>query len=98
MHSESWSSSRCGDVDPVVFWGAEMKRFFVHTEDGTELYFTEQEARIAATEALAEIREACDDEWSDAVHSVFWGEVREEARQIRVGLESQFIDYALKPV
>ena len=75
-----------------------MKRFFVHTEDGTELYFTAEAARAAATEAIAEIREACDDEWSDAVHSVFWGEVREEARQIKVGPESQFIDYTLKPV
>jgi hypothetical protein len=75
-----------------------MKRFFVHTEDGTELYFTEEEARAAATEAIAEIRDECDEEWSDDVHSVFWGEVREEARQVRIGKDDHFIDYVLKPV
>lgn len=75
-----------------------MKRFFVHTEDGTECYFTEEEARAAANEAIAEIRDECDEEWSDEVHSVFWGEIREEARQVRVGQADSFIDYVLKPV
>jgi len=75
-----------------------MKRFFVHTEDGTECFFTEEEARAAANEAIAEIREECDEEWSDEVHSVFWGEIREEAKQVRVGQEDSFIDYVLKPV
>ena len=77
-----------------------MKRFFVHTEDGTECFFTEEEARAAAMEAIAEIREDCDEEWTDDIHSVFWGEVREEAKQIRVGAEgeSSFVDYVLKPV
>jgi len=75
-----------------------MKRFFVHSEYGTEQYFTEDEARAAATEAIAQIREECDEEWSDEVHSVFWGEIREEAQQVRVGEQSEFVDYVLKPV
>ena len=75
-----------------------MKRFFVHTEDGTDLYFTADEAREAANEAIADIRDECDDEWPDEVHSVYWGEIREEASQITVGMDPYFIDFILKPV
>ena len=75
-----------------------MARFFVHTELSTEVYLTEQEARDAAAEAIALIREECDDEWTDDVDSVYWGEIREEAQQIRVGENNEYLDYVLKPV
>jgi hypothetical protein len=73
-----------------------VRRFFVHTEDSVDIYLTEREARAAAIEAIDLIREECDDEWTDEVHSVFWGEVREEARQVRCGENNEFIDYVLK--
>lgn len=95
MAAEDSAASFCSLGGPLEI---NVARFFVHTEESTEVYNTEQEARDAAAEAIALIREECDDEWSDEVHSVYWGEIREQARQVRVGENNEYIDYVMKPI
>ena len=74
-----------------------MARFFINTGDGFEFASTEEEARKVATEAIEFWRQDAinNGEWDDEVCSVFWGEIRERAKQTPVG---DGFNYVLKAV
>ena len=77
-------------------------RFFINTGDGFEFADTEEEARRAATEAIEFWRRDAIDsgEWDGEVSSVYWGEIRERAKEITVQADdaSDKCDYQLRPV
>jgi len=77
-----------------------MARFFINTGDGFEFASTEEEARKVATEAIEFWRQAAvqDGEWDDEVASVFWGEIRERAKEniITTDEDEDSCDYQLQ--
>jgi hypothetical protein len=77
-----------------------MARYFINTGDGLEFASTEEEARKVANEAIDFWRRAAvqDGEWDDEVVSVFWGEIRERAKGINLGIDpdSEAFDYQLQ--
>ena len=72
-----------------------MARFFINTGDGFEFASTEEEARKVATEAIEFWRRDAmnNGEWDDEVSSVFWGVIRERAKETPLG---DAADYELK--
>jgi hypothetical protein len=77
-----------------------MAKFFINTGDGFEFASTEEEARKVATEAIEFWRRAAieDGEWDDEVASVFWGEIRERAKEHAVEIDDNqdACDYQLQ--
>jgi len=54
-----------------------MKYFSYHPDEGFGLHETEEEAKQAAQNNLDYERDMACDGWSDDVHSICWGEVKQ---------------------
>ncbi len=80
------------------------KYFAYHPGAGFYTYPTAELAIENAEQWIEEYREAADEGWDEAVENICWGEVRQQAKEIKTGVmiifdgeESEAIDYVLAP-
>lgn len=78
------------------------KYFAYHPDAGFYTYPTAELAKEDAELWIEEYREAADDGWSEDVENICWGEIKQQATEIKTGAmimfdgeESEAIDYVL---